>query len=300
MAGIGPAGEDPGVSDRLVAPVQVGDAEVRVGISSWNSLPGFYPARTRADDKLPWYARHFPIVEVNTSYYRPVPASTYEKWISLTPDGFLFDVKAFRDLTHGDTIPPDSTFAQFRDSLEPLRAAHRFGCALFQFPPSFGNTQASRDFLRRVAEQMTPDPVAVEFRNGTWLDDEHAPETLALLSDLGLAYAIADEPQLSRGTVQPLVATTSESLAYLRLHGRNAKGWLGHGGRYDYDYSTDELVGFAEIVAQLATSVSQVHVMFNNNEQGAGTRNALVLIGMLRGEAPHTEDLPPVQASLFS
>jgi uncharacterized protein YecE (DUF72 family) len=288
------------VSERLVAPVQIGDAEVRVGISSWNSLPGFYPARTRADDKLPWYARHFPIVEVNTSYYRPVPASTYEKWIALTPEGFLFDVKAFRDLTHGETIPPDSTFTQFRDSLEPLREANRFGCALYQFPPSFGNTQTSRDFLRRVADQMASIPVAVEFRNGTWLDAENAPETLALLSDLGLAYAIADEPQLSRGTVQPLVATTSADLAYLRLHGRNVKGWSGHSGRYDYDYSTDELVGFADTVEQLAGSVKQVHVMFNNNEKGAGTRNALVLIGMLRGEAPHTEDLPPVQASLFS
>ncbi|MDQ2652857.1 MAG: DUF72 domain-containing protein [Chloroflexota bacterium] len=300
MAGAAAPGENSGVSERLVAPVQVGDAEVRVGISSWNSLPGFYPARTRADDKLPWYARHFPIVEVNTSYYRPVPASTYEKWVTLTPDGFLFDVKAFRDLTHGETLPLDATFAQFRDSLEPLRAAHRFGCALYQFPPSFGNTQTNRDFLRRVAEQMTGIPVAVEFRNGTWLDAESAPDTLALLSDLSLAYAIADEPQLSRGTVQPLVANTSNDLAYLRLHGRNAKGWLGHRGRYDYDYSTDELVGFAETVEQLATSVKQVHVMFNNNEKGAGTRNALVLIGMLRGEAPHTGDLPPVQASLFS
>jgi len=289
------------VSDRLVvAPVQVRNAEIRVGISSWNSLPGFYPARIKADDKLPWYARHFSIVEVNTSYYRPVPASTYEKWIGLTPEGFLFDVKAFRDLTHGDTIPPDSTFAQFRDSLEPLRAANRFGCALFQFPPSFGNSQDSRDFLRRVAEQMASDQVAVEFRNGTWLDEDNAAETLALLSDLGLAYAIADEPQLSRGTVQPLVATTSEDLAYVRLHGRNAKGWQGHGGRYDYDYSTDELVGFAETIEQLAGSAKQVHVMFNNNERGAGTRNALVLVGMLRGEAPQTEDLPPVQAALFS
>ncbi len=288
------------MSEHLVAPVQVGNAEVRVGISSWNSLPGFYPARTRPDDKLPWYARHFPIVEVNTSYYRPVPAATYEKWIAITPDGFLFDVKAFRDLTHGETIPPDTTFAQFRDSLQPLRAANRFGCALFQFPPSFGNTQQNQDFLRRVAEQMVPDQVAVEFRNGTWLDVENAPATLALLSDLGLAYAIADEPQLSRGTVQPLVAATSEDFAYLRLHGRNTKGWLGHSGRYDYDYSTDEIVEFAETVEKLATSAKHVHVMFNNNEKGAGTRNALVLIGMLRGEAPHTEDLPPVQATLFS
>lgn len=289
------------MSDRLVAPVQVGDAEVRVGISSWNSLPGFYPARTRADDKLPWYARHFPIVEVNTSYYRPVPAATYEKWIDLTPDGFLFDVKAFRDLTHGETLPSDATFQQFRDSLQPLRAADRFGCALFQFPPNYGNTPGNREFLRRVAEQMTPDLVAVEFRNGTWLSADSAAETLALLSELGLAYAIADEPQLSRGAVQPLVATTNSNLAYLRLHGRNAAGWQGHsGGRYDYDYATDELVGFVETIEQLATAAKHVHVLFNNNEKGAGTRNALVLIGMLRGEAPHTADLPPVQATLFS
>ncbi|MEZ4564990.1 MAG: DUF72 domain-containing protein [Thermomicrobiales bacterium] len=293
------AGEGAGVNARVVAPVQVGNAEVRVGISSWNSLPGFYPARTRPDDKLPWYARHFPIVEVNTSYYRPVPVSTSEKWISLTPEGFLFDVKAFRDLTHGETLPPDATFAQFRDSLSPLRTANRFGCALFQFPPSFGNSQVNRDFLRRVAGQMAAIPVAIEFRNSTWLDNASAPATLDLLRSLGLTYAIADEPQLGRGTAPLLVAETNAELAYLRLHGRNLRGWQGHGGRYDYDYSADELLGFIEIIERLALSAKQVHVMFNNNERGAGTRNALVLIGMLRGEAPHTGTVPPVQASLF-
>ncbi|MFT4036649.1 MAG: DUF72 domain-containing protein [Thermomicrobiales bacterium] len=282
-----------------VQPVQIGAATVWVGISSWNSLPGFYPTRTRPDDKLPWYARHFPIVEVNTSYYRPVPASTYEKWIELTPEGFRFDVKAFRDLTHNPATPTARDFALFRESLEPLRATTRLGVALFQFPPSFDNTVANQDLLSRVAAEMASDTVAVEFRNATWLDVEHAPETLALLADLGLAYAIADEPQIAYGSAPPVVAVTNPGLAYLRLHGRNVAGWMGRGGRYDYDYSTEELVGFSEIVDQLAASATEVHVMFNNNERGAGTRNALVLIGMLRGEPPQVADLPPVQASLF-
>lgn len=287
------------MSEGPAVPIQVGNAEVRVGISSWNSLPGFYPKRMRAEDKLPWYARHFPIVEVNVSYYRPVPASTYEKWIALTPDDFMFDVKAFRDLTHTRAVPRDAAFAQFSASLAPLRAANRFGCALFQYPPSFGNTETNREILRLVAERMAPDPVAVEFRNGTWLHAEHAPATLALLTELGLSYAIADEPQLSYGTVPPLVAVTNPDLAYLRLHGRNVKGWSGQRGRYNYDYSTDELVTFVEMVEELAASARRVHVMFNNNEKGAGTRNALALVGMLRGEAPRTADLPPVQPALF-
>src|SRR5690606_6518597 len=146
----------------------------------------------------------------------------------LTPDDFLFDVKAFRDLTHSGMMPADRTFLEFRESLAPLRAANRFGCALFQFPPTFSNDNRNQALLRRIASEMADYPVAVEFRHGTRLDADPAPARLALLSELGLTDAIADEPQLAFGTVPPLVAVTNPSLAYLRLHGRNAAGGSGH------------------------------------------------------------------------
>jgi len=179
-------------------------SRIRVGISSWSSLPGFYPSGTKASDRLAWYARFFDVVEVNVSFYRLVPPRTYAQWLEITPDDFVFDVKAIGELTHAPEIPPDATFDAFRKSYEPVRAVGRLGGVLFQFPPRFANTAESRAFLERVARAMAGDIAIVEFRNHTWLTEEESASTLALLRDLGLAYAIADEPQIPNETPPPL------------------------------------------------------------------------------------------------
>lgn len=273
---------------------------IRIGISSWNSLPGFYPANLRGTEKLAWYARVFDTVEINTSFYGNVQAETYHAWLELTPDDFLFSVKAVRTLTHEPGSPPDSEFAVFRDSLGPLLAAQRLAAVLFQFPPSFSRSASTEAALARVAREMRDIPTAIEFRHASWLSPDNAGATLALLRTLGLAYAIADEPQLPHGTVPPLPAVTSE-LAYLRLHGRNQAGWLaGKGKRYDYSYTAVELEEWRTEILDLAQGAQQVLVYFNNNEQGDGTRNALSLAEMLGLTRPGAPEQPPGQASLFT
>ncbi len=256
---------------------------VRIGISSWGSLPGFYPPRIKSGDKLAWYGRSFDLVEVNVSFYRVVPPHTYVQWIDTTPDGFQFDVKAFQELTHFSDPPPDETFDAFRRSYEPLREFDRLGCVLFQFPPRFTNSPASRAHLERVATEMAGDLCTVEFRNYTWLTPENAEGTFQLLRQLGLVYAVADEPQFPQDTVPPLVAVTNPHLAYLRLHGRNADTWYRDNGqwRYDYDYPEPELEAWKRTVMGLVEQVERVHVLFNNNARGAGTKNALALAEML-------------------
>jgi uncharacterized protein YecE (DUF72 family) len=276
--------------------------DIRIGISSWGGLPGFYPSGVISGDRLAWYARFFSVVEVNVSFYRIVRPHTYDTWIGITPHDFVFDVKAFQELTHFRESPPDETFTAFRESYAPLGEASRLGAILYQFPPRFANTSVSRDYLKRVAERMRGDVTVIEFRNFTWLTPESAEDTFALLRELGLAYAIADEPQIAHDTVPPLVAVTNPALAYVRLHGRNADAWYrgGSGGtRYDYDYSTRELEDWAEIVTVLAGKSRAVHVLFNNNARGAGTRNARAL-GTMLGVAPEeTPDLPLAQARMF-
>jgi uncharacterized protein YecE (DUF72 family) len=275
---------------------------IRIGISSWGSLPGFYPSGVKAGDKLAWYARFFSVVEVNVSFYRVVPQRTYGQWLDQTPSDFVFDVKAFGELTHFHEAPPAETFYAFRGSYAPVRDAGRLGGILFQFPPRFANTSLSRDYLRRVASQMAEDLTIIEFRNHTWLADGAAPETFALLEELGLAYAVADEPQIPRDTVPPIPAVTDPALAYIRLHGRNAAAWYrgGSGGtRYDYDYSEPELTEIANMGRRLAEQAEDVHVMFNNNARGAGTVNAIAL-GHMLGIAPdNPPDLPLGQPRLF-
>jgi uncharacterized protein YecE (DUF72 family) len=275
--------------------------DVRIGISSWGSLPGFYPSGVKPAERLAWYARYFAVVEVNVSYYRLVPPRTYDTWLESTPETLVFDVKALGDLTHfRDTPPTDAAFADFRASYEPLRAAHRLGGALFQFPPRFTNSARSRQYLRRVAAAMSGDLTIVEFRHVSWLTPEAAPATFALLEELGIAYAIADEPQIPNDTPPPLPAVTNPSLAYVRLHGRNAAGWYrGRGDRYNYDYTAAELEEWAGIVVDLAGQARQVHVLFNNNAGGAGTRNAVALGKMLGVSPDATLEHPAAQASLF-
>lgn len=277
--------------------------EIRIGISSWGGLPGFYPSSVKSAEKLAWFARFFSVVEVNVSFYRLVPPHTYVNWAELTPADFIFDVKAFGELTHFREPPSDETFASFRASYAPLRDMNRLGGVLFQFPPRFTNTPVSRAYLRRVAQAMAGDITVVEFRNYSWLAPQTATSTFALLKELGLSYAVADEPQIPDDTVPPLPAVTNPALAYIRLHGRNAETWYRGGGggtRYDYDYSATELEEWAGIARDLARQARQVHVLFNNNARGAGTRNAQEL-GRLLGIAPQdAPELPPQQPRLFS
>ncbi len=277
--------------------------QIRIGISSWGSLPGFYPSGIKAADKLRWFARFFSVVEVNVSFYRLVPPHTYETWADITPDEFVFDVKAFSELTHfRGPPPPDETFVAFRETYQSLRELGRLGGVLFQFPPRLANTPESRAHLRRIATLMRGDLAIVEFRNHTWLAPDRAEQTFALLEELELVYAVADEPQIPNDTVPPLPAVTNPALAYVRLHGRNAATWYrgGSGGtRYDYDYSSSELQEWAATIRDLARQAREVHVLFNNNAKGAGTHNAIAL-GSLLGVAPENPpELPAEQPRLF-
>ena len=77
--------------------------QIRIGISSWGGLPGFYPSSIKSGDKLAWFARFFSVVEVNVSFYRIVPpAHLCRTGPSMTPADFMFDVKAFQ---RADALP---------------------------------------------------------------------------------------------------------------------------------------------------------------------------------------------------
>src|SRR5581483_12047003 len=72
---------------------------ILVGTSSWNDHEPFYPPGTEPSERLGIYARYFPVVEVNTTYYRIPRRSMVERWVDRTPPGFVFDVKPPRALT---------------------------------------------------------------------------------------------------------------------------------------------------------------------------------------------------------
>ena len=61
---------------------------IRVGTSSWAD-PGFvkewYPPKLPAKERLPWYAQHFDMVELNSSFYAIPDRNTAHSWVEITP-----------------------------------------------------------------------------------------------------------------------------------------------------------------------------------------------------------------------
>src|SRR5213592_2810515 len=46
-----------------------------------------------AGERLGWYAQHFELVEVNSTFYSVPEPRMVERWCAATPDDFTFDVK---------------------------------------------------------------------------------------------------------------------------------------------------------------------------------------------------------------
>jgi len=74
------------------------------------------------------------------------------------------------------------------------------------------------------------------------------------------------------------VVAATAPLAIVRLHGRNASTWDAKteaaSDRFKYLYSDEELCEWAPRVRELARQTAAVHVLFNNNYEDQGMRNA--------------------------
>jgi uncharacterized protein YecE (DUF72 family) len=287
-------------------------ASILVGSCSWTdptliSSGRFYPAGAKSPEaRLRYYAEQFAIVEVDSTYYAPPSVRNSELWAARTPSDFVFNVKAFAWLTRHAAAPerlPDwlrdrlpeevrgrrSVYARdvpereidlvwelHREALAPLAQAGKLGAVLFQFPPWFVRSRDNCDYLRSLPTRLPGWPLAVEFRGGGWMDDE-AAATLRLLEEVGLTYVAVDEPQGFPNSTPPLTAVTAP-LAMLRLHGRSADTWESRTGaasdRFKYLYDDAELEEWAPRVREMAEQSSAVHVLFNNNYEDWGMRNA--------------------------
>jgi uncharacterized protein YecE (DUF72 family) len=82
--------------------------KILTGTASWTD-PGFvadwYPPGLPATYRLRWYAEHFNLVEVNSTFYRIPEARLVRRWCDETPEGFVFDVKLHELLSRHSTTP---------------------------------------------------------------------------------------------------------------------------------------------------------------------------------------------------
>jgi uncharacterized protein YecE (DUF72 family) len=176
-------------------------ASVRLGTMSWN-YPGWrgivYGAnadvKQLAQRGLGAYARHplLTTVEIDRSYYEPLPVAVLREFAEQTPSTFRFVTKAHADcvLRHFPTHPrygkkggqanPRFLDADYASEavIAPLREGlgEKLGVVLFQFPPQdVGGSAAFARQLRAFLARLPPGLVyAVELRNPELLGAPYA------------------------------------------------------------------------------------------------------------------------------
>ncbi|WP_151733610.1 DUF72 domain-containing protein ['Paenibacillus yunnanensis' Narsing Rao et al. 2020] len=279
---------------------------IKIGLTGFGDHEELY-GKIKPAERLPTYSAHFPIVEIDSSFYAVQPVRNYAKWASQTPDDFRFIVKAYQGMTghlrgkknYYDT--PEEMYQAFHTSIGPLQSAGKLAMVLFQYPPWFDCTRDNVDLLRETKERLRGVPSAVEFRNQSWYDGGMRERTLQFLAAEGWIHTVADEPQAGSGSIPVVPVATHPDMTYVRLHGRNAGGWNQssdpnwRGLRYLYRYSTAELAEWRDRLLELQKSCRELYVVFNNNSGGDATDNAKELMSMLNIEG----GLAPLQLDLF-
>jgi uncharacterized protein YecE (DUF72 family) len=304
-------------------------SKILIGTASWSD-PGFverwYPKKMPAGDRLGWYAQHFEMVEVNSTFYSVPEPRMVDRWCVATPDEFTFDVKLHQLFSFHSTpaklLPPDLQRCAERDakgrvkstpelqealaemflrSMSILQARGKLGALLLQLSPAFSPRKHELAELEPLLAMMREHQVAIEFRNRNWAVGDQLRSTIDFLRRHNAIFVNVDTPTSDHFTIMPadIDEVTNPNVAYLRLHGRDAHAYVTGktvAARFNYDYSGDEIEEVAERSKGLAKQARDVHVVFNNNALDYAPRAAASLRAALHQIVPNQ---PPQTPELF-
>jgi uncharacterized protein YecE (DUF72 family) len=259
------------------------DSPVHIGTCGF-SYPewidaGVYPPGTRSAEMLAFYSRLFPVVELNYTWYQMIRAEPVERMLATSGPALLFAAKLTRTLTHEIADTWRQQAEQYQLGIQPLVASGRLLAVLVQLPPSFRRTPENRTYLAHLFDALQPLPLAVEFRHRSWAHDS----VFAGLEQRRVTLVSVDAPALP-DLFPALDLVTNPELFYLRLHGRNLKGWRSGAKQqqFDYDYTLDELREWSqERLPEMRRASAQGIILFNNHVAGQAVRNARSMVRLL-------------------
>ena len=208
------------------------------------------------------------LLEVQTTFYKPMKRSTAENWRLHAPKDFEFTLKAWQLITHEPTSPTYrkariaiaenemDTYGFFRPTdnvLEAWSVTNEIRNALdakivvFQSPASFKETEKNitnmRDFFRAIDKDRKDITMVWEHR-GKW--------------DRKTIAKLCNALELVHGVDPFAEAPVTSDFAYFRLHGSPPGKRMCR-----YTYTDDDLKRLYEKC--LNTGSPEVYVLFNND-----------------------------------
>lgn len=238
------------------------EGHLRIGTSGWQYdhwRERFYPEGLRKARWFEHYASVFDTVEVNSTFYRMMKETVFDKWRKQAPEGFSYVLKYSRYGTHVKRLAdPAEHVAPFVERARRLE--EHLGAILVQLPPHWNvDTGRLGAFLDAAPADLR---WALEFRDASWLCDR----VYGLLRSRNAALCIHD---IIRDHPRVLTA----DWVYLRFHGGGRRG----------DYTESELASTAAAVREYLSDGLDVYAYFNNDLNAYAVNNARCLRSLLEG-----------------
>jgi uncharacterized protein YecE (DUF72 family) len=204
--------------------------KVLVGTSGWSYkdwVGPVYPEGTAARDYLGHYAGHFPVVEVDSTFYALPAKHVVKGWADRSPAGFRFALKVPSIVTHGseDATPKlDKVLGNEHGELDLFlesasELGDKLGPVVFQFPYFRVKEMKPEDFLGRLEKTLRSLPAdrrfAVEIRNKPWIRRDY----LDLLRAHRVAAVFIDHPYFPPPRAQLELGMLTTDFTYVRLLG---------------------------------------------------------------------------------
>ena len=223
------------------------------------------------------YPLHFPVVEIQHTFYEPPAADVFQRWLAYTPRSLEYTMKVWQLVTHaagsatyrrlrrplGANAEPGS----FRDSAAVAQGWRRsVECAellsatamLFQCPASFTPTDENVTRMRRFFERIARPHARLlwEPRGARWVAERAL--ALSLCRELNLVHV-----------VDPFVTAPEPAHpVYWRLHGTSGPRHV---------YSDTELRRLSAMLRDVNLG-DPAYVMFNNLPRVSDARRFLRLL----------------------
>lgn len=241
------------------------------GFSFKDWVGPFYPEGTSQSTYLEEYAKRFPIVEIDSTFYGTPRANTVEGWKRRSPPDFLFAAKFPQLITHekkleralGDAEAFIGVMQALGDKLAVLTLQFAY-----DFTPDYFN--ALEAFLGALPKGVR---YAVEVRNRGWLN----PEFGEMLSERRVALVLQDLHYM------PRLDWITADFTVIRWLGRRKD--ITRFDRIQIDRS-DELNTWAERVRGFREDGIEIFGFFNNHFAGHSPESVRQFASLLEIELP--------------
>lgn len=215
-----------------------------------------YPEDAKSKDFLSLYSQKFNSVEINSTFYRKPTSKTLLKWADETPDDFKFFIKIPKTISHEKRLKDCKEEISEFCNLIQSSLKEKLSGFLYQFPPSFKNSQENIDLILTNLNFNFLN--VIEFRHESWWRNE----IFKILKEHNIVFSGVTFP----GNLSEDVIVNHREILYYRLHGKPIL--------YKSEYSEEFLHNLAE---KIKANQKKTFIFFNNTWGDAAIKNSLYL-----------------------